>query len=179
MHKERKSQPAVQTHASLDGILAQRSSLVGDQVGSTREHTLGRNTGCGNGKVVPCDARQTRIAPALLLPPLQDICVDCRSVDSARQVSLQLALLLHTASLQCLGPLVLPAPGNLHAAGLVGLWNRCRLWSSAAPYASMARSRASLACAICSGSHPLGLVVVRLEPWIEDHRDCVHAGPGV
>ena len=31
--KEKKLQPALQAHASLDGLLAQRSSLVGDQIG--------------------------------------------------------------------------------------------------------------------------------------------------
>jgi len=48
--------PAAQTHVSLDGILVQRSSPGGDQIGPTREHSLGRNTGRRNSKVVPCDA---------------------------------------------------------------------------------------------------------------------------
>src|SRR4051794_25929627 len=84
----RKSQPAVQTHASSDGVLTQRSSLLADQVGSTREHALGWCAGCGDGEVVPCDARQTWIHTGVILPPPQNI--HTHVGHGRRQISFQL-----------------------------------------------------------------------------------------
>jgi len=66
-------QPAVHAHASLDGVLMQRSSSVLDQVGSTREYTLCRNTGCRNSKMIPYDTRQSRVRSGVGSPPLQNI----------------------------------------------------------------------------------------------------------
>ena len=91
------SQPAAQTHASLDGILVHRSSLFGDQIGPTREHTLGWNTGRGDGKIISCDACQTRILASVVLPPCQNI--HMRVDHGSRQISLQLAPSLETSSL--------------------------------------------------------------------------------
>src|SRR2546421_12939410 len=69
----RELHPALQTHAGPDGLGAKRIALLRDQLFSSRECTLGRGTGCGNGKMVSGHKRQTRIAAGLPAPPLQHI----------------------------------------------------------------------------------------------------------
>jgi len=71
--EEPKSPPAVKTGASLDGSLVQRPSLVGDQVGPAREHSLGWRARRRDGEIVSCHARKAGIHRGVLLPPLEHV----------------------------------------------------------------------------------------------------------
>src|SRR5262249_37060976 len=72
--------------------------LLGDQIGPAREHTFTSYTGRGNGKIVPCDARQTQILTTVILPPRQNtnMWVD----HERRQISFHLAPICEASSLE-------------------------------------------------------------------------------